>query len=94
MEINDHAKGLYRKYEIRRTDGSSEPGGKHDMCAYFVLDLRHDTFSVPALRAYAVACAEEFPALAADLLRIVESADAGEVAAMLLSPAPGKGGGA
>ncbi len=32
--------GLYHKFDIRRTDGQSEPGQKHDNCDYFVLDLR------------------------------------------------------
>jgi hypothetical protein len=43
---------------------------KHSACRYFVLDLDHDPFAAPALRAYAAACAAEYPALAADLLRL------------------------
>jgi hypothetical protein len=67
------SKGIYRKFNIERADGSSGPGGKHEHCAYFVLDLEHDRFAIPALRAYADACREAYPALAADLDRIVAS---------------------
>lgn len=70
--MSDEAKrGLYRKYEVRRTDGSSESGGKHADCAYFVLDLEHDEFALPALKAYAQACAKAYPGLAADLRKII-----------------------
>lgn len=67
--IADQKKGLYRKYRVERLDGSSGPGGKHEHCEYFVLDLVHDKFAQPALRAYASACAAEYPALAADLMQ-------------------------
>lgn len=56
-----------QKYEVRRTDGSSGAQGKHASCEYFVLDLQHDKFSGPALRAYADACEAEYPQLAADI---------------------------
>lgn len=55
------------KYRVERTDGSAAPGGKHAGCEYFVLDLRHDKFSVPALLAYADACEAEYPQLAAGI---------------------------
>lgn len=55
------------KYSVARTDGSSAPGGKHAACPYFVLDLAHDKFAAPALRAYADACEAEFPLLARDI---------------------------
>ena len=64
-------RGLYGKYRVERRDGTDQPGGKHDGCAYFVLDLTHDPFAAPAIRAYASACAGTYPALAADLLSIV-----------------------
>lgn len=69
----DHQRGLYDKYIVRRVDGSSERGGKHEHCRYFVLDLNadHDPHAAAALDAYANSCAREFPALAADLRRIV-----------------------
>lgn len=62
--------GVYRKFEVTRHD----PTGKHKNCFYFVLDVDHDQFSVPALTAYAEACKEEFPALAADLRGIIAMA--------------------
>ena len=59
--------GIYRKFNVRRADGSSGPGGRHEHCTYFVLDWVHDPFAVPAARAYADACEGIYPALAADL---------------------------
>lgn len=59
--------GLYRKFDVRRLDGSDEPGGKHYGCEYFVLDLTHDPHAPAALRAYAQACAHTHPPLSADL---------------------------
>jgi hypothetical protein len=60
--------GLYRKFEVRRVDGSDAPGRKHHGCEYFVLDLAHDKHAAPALRAYASSCAETHPVLSADLV--------------------------
>lgn len=65
--------GIQRKYEVRRTNGSSEPGGKHEHCAYFVLDLEHDKHAIDALLAYARSCERELPELADDLRRIVNA---------------------
>jgi len=65
----DRTRGLYRKFYVGRTDGSSEPGGKHDGCDYFVLDLDHDRHAVHALMAYAESCMHDYPILAQDLLR-------------------------
>lgn len=65
--MSDKTKGLYEKFSVARTDGSSEPGGRHENCRYFVLDLDHDPLAIPALRAYAEACAETHPYLSADL---------------------------
>lgn len=67
MRSSDELRGVYRKYEIRRTDGSSAPGGKHEHCRYFVLDLEHDEFARAALKAYAKACRKKFPKLAEDI---------------------------
>lgn len=61
---DDKAKGLYRKYRVTRINDDT---GKHDGCEFFVLDWHHDRFAVPAIRAYADACAAEFPLLAAEL---------------------------
>jgi hypothetical protein len=59
--------GIYAKFRIERTDGQSAPGCKHDGCEYFVLDLDHDKFSIPAIEAYAEACKDEYPVLAEEL---------------------------
>lgn len=61
------ADGLYRKYIVERVDGSTAPGGKHENCRYFVLDLDHDPHARGALWEYASACSGTHPALAADL---------------------------
>lgn len=66
--MGDTTRGIYRKYKVERV---SDPTGKHKECAYFVLDLEHDAFAVPALRAYAKACAREFPELANDIATIL-----------------------
>jgi hypothetical protein len=68
--MGDPTRGLYSKFKIERTDGSSAPGGKHERCVYFVLDLEHDKHARAALKAYARSCAKEFPLLAADLRRV------------------------
>lgn len=65
--MEDREKGLNGKFKVERRDGSSGPGGKHEYCTFFVLDLHHDRFAAPALEAYANACEGEFPVLAADL---------------------------
>lgn len=59
--------GLFNKFDVRRTDGSDAPGGKHHGCEYFVLDTTHDAFAKAALTAYAEACRTAYPALFADL---------------------------
>ena len=71
--MSDEARGIYRKYDIKRTDGSSERGGKHEECAYFVLDLEHDEFAGAALKAYAKACRKTRPRLAEDIEAIIEA---------------------
>ena len=60
--------GLYRKFEVRRVDGSDALGGKHHGCEYFVLDMTHDQHAPAALRAYAQSCASTHPHLSADLM--------------------------
>jgi len=57
----DEERGLYQKYIVQRTDGSSAPGGKHEQCDVFVLDLTHDRHAIAALEMYAESCADEFP---------------------------------
>jgi hypothetical protein len=65
--MSDKTKGLYNKFAVSRNDGSSEPGGKHYGCEYFVLDIDHDPHAIAALHAYADSCETDYPALAADL---------------------------
>jgi hypothetical protein len=73
--MNDTERGLYGKYRVERTDGSSEPGRKHHNCWYFVLDVRHDKHAVAALKAYIESCRTEYPELAADLEKAIEHKD-------------------
>lgn len=68
-------RGLYEKFTVTRNDGSSEPGGKHHGCEYFVLDLTHDKHAAAAALAYAHSCAAEYPLLASDLLCIVDGSN-------------------
>lgn len=75
MSDNDSERGLYAKFYVRRNDGSSSLGGKHDGCEYFVLDVTHDKHALPALKAYAASCATEFPKLAADLRAMIYGAE-------------------
>lgn len=69
----DMNRGIYKKFIVRRADGSSAPGRKHEKCSYFVFDLEHDKFARPALIAYAKACLNEYPDLAIDLARIADT---------------------
>jgi hypothetical protein len=61
--------GIFRKFEVRRVDGSDHPGGRHHGCRYYVLDLDHDQHAPAAMRAYPAACASTHPELAADIER-------------------------
>jgi hypothetical protein len=65
--MGDKRRGLYRKYDITRTDGRSAAGEKHYLCDYFVLDLKHDPYARKALLAYAEACRSRYPILSSDL---------------------------
>jgi hypothetical protein len=76
-EKDDRYKPLYRKFDVRRTDGSGDPGGKHEHCTYFVLDMEHDRFAVDALEAYSKVCWQEYPALSEDLRRWVAGVRSG-----------------
>lgn len=58
---------IHHKYVVRRTDGKSEPGEKHERCEYFVLDLTHDRHAIAALRAYAESCVGEDARLSEEL---------------------------
>lgn len=65
--MGDPNVGLIHKFNVERTDGTSKPGQKHDGCDYWVLDLTHDPFALPALIAYERACRASYPVLADDL---------------------------
>ena len=61
-------KGLYGKYEIRKTDGSAvDP-----KALYFTLRLDTDPYARAAIRAYIESCRREQPELAHDLERVME----------------------
>lgn len=70
VTANDTERGLYEKFRVERTDGRSVEGEKHEDCCYFVLDLTHDPLAYPALITYARKCADKYPGLADDLLRL------------------------
>jgi hypothetical protein len=76
QQVSKQTTGLYHKFNIERTDGESAAGKKHDGCDYFVLDLTHDPFAMPALLVYAKACREMYPLLAADLDAKIQDFDA------------------
>ena len=69
--MSDTTRGIYGKFDVARTDGSSGPGGKHEHCRYFVLDLDHDPHAEAALGAYAQSCVKTHPVLTGDLLAII-----------------------
>ena len=75
--VTQAQRGVYKKFEVRRTDGKDRPGEKHHHCAYFVLDLDHDPHAIPALKAYAQSCRATYPELAADLLALADAAKNG-----------------
>lgn len=66
------ARGVYEKFQVRRTDG--DPAGKHRSCTYFVLDLDHDENALPALKAYAKSCKKTRPRLYKDLQWMIQLA--------------------
>jgi hypothetical protein len=63
----DRERGPYKKYIVKRVDGSHRKGRKHEFCKYHVLDLDHDPYALPALKAYADACSAMYPKLAASI---------------------------
>jgi len=78
--MGDRSQGLYEKFVVTRTDGHSEPGGKHHECEYFVLDCNHDPHARAALKAYANSCRPDYPELARDLDYMVSFCDFGKPA--------------
>lgn len=70
--MGDKARGLYNKFRVERTDGSSAKGGKHEGCEYFVLDMDHDRHAIPALLAYAKSCGKDgYRELAVDIFKVI-----------------------
>lgn len=74
-------KALHGKFVVTRTDGSSENGGKHEWCSYFVLDLGCDPAAIPAIRAFCDAAREGRPRLVASIEREILSLVADEARA-------------
>ena len=70
----DPTRGIYRKYQVDRLNDFE---GKHDGCEYFVLDWDHDPYTIPAVLAYADACEDQYPQLAADLRKKAKEASDG-----------------
>jgi len=70
--MGDKTRGTYEKFYVERIDGQSAMGCKHEGCDYFVIDIDHDPFAAAALTAYADACQDEYPLLAADLRKKLE----------------------
>lgn len=58
---------VFNKFNVRRVDGRDRSGGDREDAKYFVLDVTHDPFARQALIAYANACEETHPQLAADI---------------------------
>lgn len=51
--MGDKTKGWIRKYIVRRSDDTDQPGGKHDGCDLFVMDLTHDPLAIIPMLEYA-----------------------------------------
>jgi hypothetical protein len=69
--MGDKTRGLFDKFRVSRTDGTDAPGGKHDGCHYFVLDMTHDRHAFAAIRAYAESAREDGYNLLADDLDLL-----------------------
>lgn len=75
--MGDKSRGLYPegKFVVLRKDATDAPGGKHDGCGYFVLDVTHDPHAIPALCAYAESArGDGYELLADDLDSMVQAA--------------------
>ena len=70
--MGDKTRGIYEKFTVTRTDGTSAAGGKHHGCQYFVLDVGCDPHAIPALLAYADSCRADYPLLAADAIKVAQ----------------------
>lgn len=68
----DRDRGLYRKFDVRRTNPESQ--ARHQDCDYFVLDLTHDRLAAEAIDAYERAADREGYHQLADDLRLKRAA--------------------
>jgi len=62
--MSNNPKGMYRKYNVERTDG-------REVGPCFILEYARDAHARRALAAYADSCQDENPLLAADLRNAV-----------------------
>lgn len=62
---------IYGKFRVARVDGRDQPGGDKADARYFVLDYANDPHAAAALAAYADACEQDQPGLAADLRNLL-----------------------
>jgi len=70
--MSDKTAGITpNKFKVTRLDNRHSKGEKHHDCVYYVLDLVHDEYAIPALIAYARACTAKYPFLASDILGLV-----------------------
>lgn len=67
----DQQRGLYGKYLVYKPD--PETGELRDPGSVFVLNYATDPHARVALRAYAQSCANDYPQLANDLMRKLDS---------------------
>lgn len=66
-ELPKEQQGLFEKYNVNRLDGKDRPGGKHEKCELFTLDITHDPHARPALLAYINSVRTTHPNLALDM---------------------------
>lgn len=69
-DVDDRSRGLYNKYRVERIGGTP---GKHEHCMFFVLDVDHDPFAIPALIAYESFATMSYPKLASDIRQLIDS---------------------
>ncbi len=66
--MDDEERGIYNKFHVKRRE---DPKNKHGRCFYFVLDLDHDKYAIPALIAYANACKTTHRRLSMELMDMI-----------------------
>ena len=63
--------GLYKKFNVSRTDGRDQPGGDRAGAEYIVLDLTYCPFARAAALVYADKMAVDYPQAAAELREVI-----------------------